>query len=808
MTDPATSSNIESAHALPLERKLPLVVLGLFTIVFVISLAVSYVEIRRSAVEAAGERLSALSQTFGALVEQQTSGRLNAMRRAAHDTAVQSALRSRNPAATPAALKALAALSTPADTSTPPMLWGPRAEPLGSSQLVTAPESQQFRDDLLKLAASKDSGYVSRMRTSAGRTSYFDAVPVRARNGDVLGFIVQERRINTNPRALPVLRGLIGSDIDFFVRNSDDNMWVQLTGATSAPPISSKPILDSLTVFTHPKTGDMLASTAAVRNTPLAITVERPMKAILSRPLATLRGLIVVAIVLATLGALAVWLLSRRIVSPLGDLTQAAEGIAHGHYDQRVEVGTHDEIGRLGVVFNRMAEEVQSSSETSKGALTRLTQAMETQEFLAEASRIVAGSVSDDALLTDLARYCVPRLADYCSIYVLDDDGSIRRIETAHRDPARLPLVRNLQKRYPYRVDGPGEVSEVVRTQQPVFMPTLDREALMKSASDQETARLMAAVGPSSFMCVPLVARAHAFGAMAFTMAGSERTYQQEDLEIAMELARRTAVAMDNAIIYRRSLTLRLEAEAASNAKSDFLAKMSHEIRTPINAMMGYAELMQMGISGPVTDAQAKQLARIRSSGDHLTSLINEILDLAKIEAGRMSVQTTKASAGEAVEAALNTVRPSAAAKGVELAAHINGNPALEYIGDPQRVHQILTNLLSNAVKFTPPGGHVAVTCSNGSRPTVGSEGSGWVCVAVEDTGVGIGQDDVERIFHPFVQVETGYTRSQGGTGLGLTISRNLAHLMGGDITVESTLGRGSRFTLWLPCPIRALATA
>ena len=134
-------------------------------------------------------------------------------------------------------------------------------------------------------------------------------------------------------------------------------------------------------------------------------------------------------------------------------------------------------------------------------------------------------------------------------------------------------------------------------------------------------------------------------------------------LQIADGLARRTAVAIDNALIYQRSLELRLEAEAASNAKSDFLAKMSHEIRTPINAMMGYAELLQMGISGAVTDPQAKYLARIRASGDHLTSLIGEILDLAKIEAGRMAVEPTSAPISEAIEGALTIVRPSATAR-------------------------------------------------------------------------------------------------------------------------------------------------
>jgi signal transduction histidine kinase len=270
-----------------------------------------------------------------------------------------------------------------------------------------------------------------------------------------------------------------------------------------------------------------------------------------------------------------------------------------------------------------------------------------------------------------------------------------------------------------------------------------------------------------------------------------------------MELSRRTAVAIDNAVIYRRSIALRLEAEAASNAKSDFLAKMSHEIRTPINAMMGYAELLEMGISGPVTEGQARQLSRIRASGEHLTSLVNEMLDLAKIEAGRMTVEPMDAITGDAAEAALALIRPQAVAKGVEIAPGLEGHLRAPYIGDPQRVQQILMNLLSNAVKFTASGGSVSVRCAAQSGPGGGAPEGGmrWASITVQDTGVGIAAGDLERIFHPFVQVENGYTRVHGGTGLGLTISRSLAQMMGGDIAVESVLGEGSRFTLWLPAP-------
>jgi signal transduction histidine kinase len=311
-------------------------------------------------------------------------------------------------------------------------------------------------------------------------------------------------------------------------------------------------------------------------------------------------------------------------------------------------------------------------------------------------------------------------------------------------------------------------------------------------------------------MCVPLIARGRAFGAMSFTITDSGRTFGQEDVDLAMELARRTAVAIDNAVIYRRSIALRLEAEAASNAKSDFLAKMSHEIRTPINAMLGYTELLEMGIAGPVNDGQAKHLSRIRASGEHLTSLVNEMLDLAKIEAGRMTVEPVNAIAGDAAEAAVALIRPQAVAKGVDIAAALEGNPRAAYVGDPQRVQQILMNLLSNAVKFTAAGGSVSVRCATQRRRGIGAPDpfGEWTSITVEDTGVGIAGDDIDRIFHPFVQVENGYTRVHGGTGLGLTISRSLAQMMGGDIAVDSAPGRGSRFTLWLRAPNSCIKTA
>ncbi|HEX2202375.1 MAG TPA: ATP-binding protein, partial [Longimicrobium sp.] len=239
------------------------------------------------------------------------------------------------------------------------------------------------------------------------------------------------------------------------------------------------------------------------------------------------------------------------------------------------------------------------------------------------------------------------------------------------------------------------------------------------------------------------------------------------------------------------------EAERANRTKSDFLAVMSHELRTPINAVLGYTDLLEMGIAGPVTPEQRGYLERVRASTRHLLGLINDVLDLSKIEAGRMGVAREPGRAAEAVAAALSLVATQAAAKEVRL-ENACPEPGPEYLGDDDRVRQVVLNLLSNAVKFTGSGGRVTVRCGAGRGDDAPGPGP-WVCIRVDDTGSGIAPEDTESIFEPFVQAEAPHTRTAGGTGLGLSISRRLARLMGGDLTLETELGRGACFTLWLP---------
>ena len=264
---------------------------------------------------------------------------------------------------------------------------------------------------------------------------------------------------------------------------------------------------------------------------------------------------------------------------------------------------------------------------------------------------------------------------------------------------------------------------------------------------------------------------------------------------VVQDVTRRRAAEAERARLLVEAEEARREAEVANRAKSDFLASMSHELRTPLNAIGGHAQLLEMEIHGPLTEAQRGTLARIDRAQRHLLGLINDILDYAKIESGKVDYVMHTVQLSDVVADALPMVEPQTLARGITVDAVMHGAPLLAW-ADHERVSQILLNLLSNAVKFTPPGGRITVAV----EPS--PDDPARVVVRVSDTGIGIPPSQLEAIFEPFVQVrrrEDVYTEKTDGTGLGLAISRDLARGMGGDLSAESEEGKGSAFTLALP---------
>lgn len=420
--------------------------------------------------------------------------------------------------------------------------------------------------------------------------------------------------------------------------------------------------------------------------------------------------------------------------------------------------------------------------------VTERRQADEANQFLADASSALAQSLEPDLAIAEITRGLVPAFADISAVFVRGDDGRVRPVAYAG-DSDVVQRLWDKERRRPLAMVPSHPVHRVLSDGTSVLLEDVTPQAVSRLAPDEpRLVELALELGITSLLYVPLTARGRTLGVLSVATTGERRRFTPRDRELAEEIARRSAIHLDNARLFAAAERARTEAERASQAKSEFLAVMSHELRTPLNAIAGYTELLEMGVRGPVTDRQIEDLRRIKQSQRHLLGLINELLNFARLDAGGVHFDLRDIPVADCVCATLALVEPQVRSHGLQCEAQ-EIDPVIIVHTDAEKLRQILLNLFSNAIKYTPRGGRIGVLVDYDSER---------VRLQVADTGAGIPADKLETIFEPFVQVNRTLSTTNDGVGLGLAISRDLARAMGGDLTVESHLGSGSTFTVHL----------
>jgi GAF domain-containing protein/HAMP domain-containing protein len=408
--------------------------------------------------------------------------------------------------------------------------------------------------------------------------------------------------------------------------------------------------------------------------------------------------------------------------------------------------------------------------------------ALEQQTATAEVLQVISSSVADTQPVFEKILQSCQHLFESSEqgILLIGDDAMLRL--GAHRGATRERLARVFPQ--PLSEDGP--VSIAVRERRVLHFPDVFHGADVPSAVRAVAEQI--AIGNYSQVMAPMLWEGRGVGILYVTRQ-PPMPFSDKELGLLKTFADQAAIAIQNARLFNEIQAKSRELEQANKHKSEFLANMSHELRTPLNAIIGFSEVLTEQMFGEVNDKQLEYLRDIHSSGHHLLSLINDILDLSKIEAGRMELDLTTFDLGLLLDNSMTLVKERASRHGLALVLDVEDGIE-DWVADARKVKQVVINLLSNAVKFTPPGGTVSLR----ARRTNGS-----VEIAVIDTGVGIAPDQQALVFEEFRQASGDYLRKSEGTGLGLSLARRFVELHGGAIRVESAPGRGSTFAFTLP---------
>jgi len=505
-------------------------------------------------------------------------------------------------------------------------------------------------------------------------------------------------------------------------------------------------------------------------------------------------ALLTVLIILA--GIAAATALAGRIVTPLRRLSAVARRVAEGDLTASVEPTTQDEVGQLAGLFNQMTQALKERDLSISDHIRTITKQVQELSTLNLTGAAIASTLDIDKLLTTVLSLLVENLGFARLLLMLYD--SDRRIAFGARTAGVSEEVERAVRDVELPVQDDGTIhAELLIHGRPVLVEDLGAE---EGRMDPLLFALSRQVGVISFVCAPLKSKQRILG-----YVGADRGAQRcspEDLELLITLASHIAVAIDNAQAYHQleKLTLTLERRVQERTqelqtaneklqeldrlKSAFVSIASHELRTPMTSIKGYVENMLEGLTGALSEKQAHYLGRVKHNVQRLTRLINQLLDLSRLDAGVLELILEPLAIHEVVTEVIDSFRPLAREKSLTLSEHQAGELPL-VLADRDKLNQILTNLIQNAVKFTPTGGEVRV------ESQVQEDGFVQICVA--DTGCGIPPHELDKVFGRFFRGESAPAEARG-TGLGLTITKSLVEMHGGRIWAESTPGKGSHF--------------
>jgi PAS domain S-box-containing protein len=412
--------------------------------------------------------------------------------------------------------------------------------------------------------------------------------------------------------------------------------------------------------------------------------------------------------------------------------------------------------------------------------ITEQKKAEESSRYLATASAELSQVVDYERTLQQIATLAVPYFADWSAVDVSGPDG-LKRLAIAHDDPAKIALAQELACEYPPDPESPTGPLAVLRRGEPELISEISEEQLILSAKDARHLDLIRSLGLRSYICVPIVVRGRPFGVLTFATAESGRTYLAADLALAVDLAHRSAVAIENTQLYQ---ALR----DSDRRKDEFLATLAHELRNPLAPIRNALQILGL----PRVDAETLERARavLGRQVDHMVRLVDDLLDVSRVVSGKIELRAEAVEVATIVARAVETVHPLIEAQGHQLSIAVPSESLLLH-ADPVRLAQVVGNLLTNAARYTPAGGKISVNAERQGDMAV---------LTVRDNGVGIDRSMLTRVFELFVQAKNDGMPSHGGLGIGLTLVKNLVELHSGTIEALSDgQGKGTAFVLRMP---------